>query len=40
MASVEEGIASQIRNIESEYGKPIGEWIELVWLRDAYQSAS
>ena len=30
MASVEEGIASQIRNIESEYGKPIGEWIALV----------
>jgi hypothetical protein len=30
MASVEEGIASQIRNIESDYGKPIGAWIELV----------
>jgi Domain of unknown function (DUF5655)/Domain of unknown function (DUF4287) len=30
MASVEEGIAAQIRNIESEYGKPIGAWIELV----------
>jgi hypothetical protein len=30
MASVEDGIAAQIRNIESEYGKPIGAWIELV----------
>jgi Domain of unknown function (DUF5655)/Domain of unknown function (DUF4287) len=30
MASVEEGIAAQIRNIESDYGKPIGQWIELV----------
>jgi hypothetical protein len=27
---VEDGIAAQIRNIESEYGKPIGAWIELV----------
>ena len=30
MASVEGGIATQIRDIESEYGKPIGDWIELV----------
>ena len=30
MASVEDGIAAQIRNIESAYGKPIGDWIELV----------
>jgi Domain of unknown function (DUF4287) len=30
VASVEDGIAAQIRNIESEYGKPIGAWIELV----------
>jgi Domain of unknown function (DUF5655)/Domain of unknown function (DUF4287) len=30
MASVEEGIAAQIRNIESDYGKPIGQWIALV----------
>jgi hypothetical protein len=30
MASVEDGIAAQIRNIESDYGKPIGAWIELV----------
>jgi hypothetical protein len=30
VASVEDGIAAQIRNIESAYGKPIGDWIELV----------
>lgn len=30
MASVEDGIATQIRNIESDYGKPISAWIELV----------
>jgi predicted transport protein len=30
MASVEDGIAAQIRNIETAYGKPIGAWIELV----------
>jgi hypothetical protein len=30
MASVEEGIAAQIRNIESDYGRPMGEWIDLV----------
>jgi len=29
VASVQDGIAAQIRNIESEYGKPIGAWIEL-----------
>lgn len=34
MASVEDGIAAQIRNIEAEYGKPIGVWIELVNARD------
>jgi Domain of unknown function (DUF4287) len=30
MASPEDGIQAQIRNIEQRYGKPIGEWIDLV----------
>jgi Domain of unknown function (DUF5655)/Domain of unknown function (DUF4287) len=30
MASPEDGIAAQIRNIERAYGKPIGDWIDLV----------
>jgi hypothetical protein len=30
MASVEDGIAAQIRNIETAYGKPIDAWIQLV----------
>jgi hypothetical protein len=30
MATVEEGLASQIRNIEDKYGKPIDEWLAVV----------
>jgi Domain of unknown function (DUF4287)/Domain of unknown function (DUF5655) len=30
MASAEEGIQSQIRNIEERYGRPIVDWIELI----------
>ena len=30
MSSVDEGLAAQIRNIEQQYGKPLGEWIALV----------
>ena len=30
MATVEEGLRSQIRNIETTYGRSIEEWIELV----------
>ena len=30
MSRVDEGLAAQIRNIEQQYGKPLGEWIALV----------
>jgi len=30
MPTVEEGLRSQIRNIEAAYGRPIEEWIELI----------
>jgi hypothetical protein len=30
MATAEEGIAAQLRNIERTYGKPMGAWIDLV----------
>jgi Domain of unknown function (DUF4287)/Domain of unknown function (DUF5655) len=30
MAMVERGLQSQIRNIEAQYGRPIGEWVDLV----------
>jgi hypothetical protein len=30
MATVEEGLQAQIRNIEATYGKPMGEWIAIV----------
>jgi hypothetical protein len=30
MADPADGIATQVRNIEQRYGKPIGAWIELV----------
>lgn len=30
MATVEEGLQSQIRNIESTYGRSIDEWIDLI----------
>ena len=30
MSSVDEGLEAQIRNIEQQYGKPLGEWIALV----------
>jgi hypothetical protein len=30
MATVEEGLASQIRNIENKYGKPIDEWFVII----------
>jgi hypothetical protein len=30
MATVDDGIAAQIRNIEADYGKPIDSWIALV----------
>ena len=30
MASVEEGIAAQVRNIEARYGRPMSEWFGLI----------
>ena len=30
MATVEEGLQSQIRNIEATYGKPMDEWLTIV----------
>jgi hypothetical protein len=30
MASVEDGIAAQIRNIEARYGRPLAEWFDLI----------
>src|SRR5258707_8838840 len=30
MSSVDEGLEAQIRNIEQQYGKPLGEWIALI----------
>jgi hypothetical protein len=30
MASVEDGIAAQIRNIEARYGRPLSEWFGLI----------
>ncbi len=30
MSTVDEGLESQIRNIEEKYGKPLGEWIAIV----------
>ena len=30
MASVEDGIAAQIRNIEARYGKPLPEWFGII----------
>jgi hypothetical protein len=30
MATVEEGLQAQIRNIEATYGKPMGEWLAIV----------
>jgi Domain of unknown function (DUF5655)/Domain of unknown function (DUF4287) len=30
MSTVDEGIQAQIRNIEQQYGKPLGEWIALI----------
>ena len=30
MSTVDEGIQAQIRNIERQYGKPLGEWIALI----------
>lgn len=30
MATVDEGIQSQIRNIEKQYGKPLADWIKIV----------
>jgi hypothetical protein len=30
MATVDEALQSQIRNIESTYGRPIAEWIDLI----------
>ena len=30
MASVEDGIAAQIRNIEAQYGRPLPEWFGLI----------
>ena len=30
MASVEEGIATQIRNIEARYGRPLPEWFGII----------
>ena len=30
MSTVEQGLQSQIRNIEATYGRPIDEWIEII----------
>ena len=30
MATVEEGLQAQIRNIEATYGKPIREWLAII----------
>jgi hypothetical protein len=30
MASVDDGIAAQIRNIEARYGRPLSEWLGLI----------
>ena len=30
MASVKQGILSQLKNIEAEYGKPISAWLEVI----------
>jgi hypothetical protein len=30
MATVEQGLQAQIRNIEATYGKPISEWVAIV----------
>ena len=30
MATVEQGLRSQLRNIEATYGRPIGGWIDLI----------
>ena len=30
MATVEEGLQAQIRNIEATYGKPMSEWLAIV----------
>jgi Domain of unknown function (DUF4287) len=30
MATVEEGLQAQIRNIEATYGKPMREWLAIV----------
>ena len=30
MATVEEGLQAQIRNIEATYGKPMPEWIAII----------
>ncbi len=30
MASVEDGIAAQVRNIEARYGRPLSEWFGLI----------
>jgi len=33
MASVEDGIAAQVRNIEARYGRPLAEWFGLIARR-------
>jgi hypothetical protein len=35
MASVEDGIAAQIRNIEARYGRPLPEWFGIMATRRA-----
>jgi len=30
MATVEEGLQAQIRNIEATYGKSMGEWLAII----------
>lgn len=30
MATVEEGLQAQIRNIEATYGKPMSEWLAII----------
>jgi len=33
MSTVEQGLQSQIQNIEAKYGRPIGDWVELIRAR-------
>lgn len=30
MSSIDDALAAQVRNIEADYGKPLGEWLQIV----------